>query len=231
MPDKKKSTKKSTVAKGKKIDADKFIKKIKFDENGLVPVITQEHSSGTVLMLAYMNEESLKLSLRSGLMTYWSRSRGELWKKGETSGDFQKIVEAFADCDGDTLLFKVEQTGNGACHTGEYSCFFQKAEGGKKKTINDKYDNSFEKLYSVMKEHKKELPKDSYLSEMFKSGLDKILSGMMKASADAIISSKNKDKYAVTHETEEVLFHALLILAYYDIDILEINKIMHGRFS
>jgi phosphoribosyl-AMP cyclohydrolase len=109
------------------LSSDAFIGQVRFGENGLVPAITQDHASGAVLMLAWMNRESLTRTLASGDMTYWSRSRNALWRKGETSGHTQRVVEAWIDCDGDTLLFKVEQTGP-ACHTGAPTCFFRKAD-------------------------------------------------------------------------------------------------------
>jgi phosphoribosyl-AMP cyclohydrolase len=102
---------------------------IKFDAAGLVPAIAQDAESGDVLMLAWMNSESVRLTLAEGRMVYWSRSRGELWRKGETSGDVQTVREAFYDCDGDTLLFKVTQHGRGACHTGSPTCFFTSLAG------------------------------------------------------------------------------------------------------
>ncbi len=98
---------------------------VKFDDNGLVPAIVQEHEGGRVLMMAWMNRESLERTLATGRTWFWSRSRQEYWCKGETSGDRQYVREAYYDCDGDTLLLKVEQEGRGACHTGEYSCFFR----------------------------------------------------------------------------------------------------------
>ncbi len=106
---------------------DEFLAAAAFDANGLVPAIAQDHRSGEVLMLAWMNRESLEQTLASGQMVYWSRSRKSLWRKGETSGHTQAVIEALIDCDGDTLLFKVDQTGP-ACHTGEAVCFFRKLE-------------------------------------------------------------------------------------------------------
>ena len=98
---------------------------VKFDENGLVPAIVQEEGTGAVLMMAWMNAETLRMSLEEGRTVFWSRSRQEVWRKGDTSGDRQFVRQAFYDCDGDTLLFVVEQEGKGACHTGERSCFFR----------------------------------------------------------------------------------------------------------
>lgn len=99
---------------------------VRYDSNGLVPAVCQEEATGEVLMVAWMNAETLRLTLETGRMTYWSRSRGEVWVKGETSGERQWVREASYDCDGDTLLFKVEQEGGGACHTGAHSCFFRR---------------------------------------------------------------------------------------------------------
>ena len=110
------------------LSAEAFANAAAFDANGLVPAIAQDHASGTVLMLAWMNREALEKTLATGDMTYWSRSRGKLWRKGETSGHTQRVVEAWIDCDGDTLLFKVEQTGP-ACHTGAPACFVRRAQG------------------------------------------------------------------------------------------------------
>ena len=110
------------------ISADAFLAAVTFDANGLVPAVTQDAASGEVLMLAWMNAESLRRTLESGDVTYWSRSRGKLWRKGETSGHTQKLIEAYVDCDGDTLLLKVAQSGP-ACHTGAPTCFFRKLRG------------------------------------------------------------------------------------------------------
>jgi phosphoribosyl-AMP cyclohydrolase len=104
---------------------DEELSQIQYNEAGLVPAIAQDHATGTVLMLAWMNETTLRETLETRRMVYWSRSRGEVWRKGDTSGDIQIVREARYDCDGDVLLFVVDQQGKGACHTGEYSCFFR----------------------------------------------------------------------------------------------------------
>lgn len=109
-------------------NAQRFLDKVKFDKEGLVPAIAQDSETGKVLMLAYMNRESLEITLNEGKMCYWSRSRKELWRKGATSGNWQEVQEILIDCDGDALVFKVKQTG-GACHEGYDSCFFRKVEG------------------------------------------------------------------------------------------------------
>jgi len=110
------------------ISRDDFLAAVSFNADGLVAAIAQDHKTNEILMLAWMNAESLRLTLETGDVTYWSRSRGELWRKGATSGHTQKLIEAYVDCDGDALLFKVEQTG-AACHTGNRSCFYRKLKG------------------------------------------------------------------------------------------------------
>ena len=112
---------------GDMLAPDEFLAAVAFDANGLVPVVAQDHKTGAVLMFAWMNRDTLRKTLETGDVTYWSRSRGELWRKGATSGHTQKLVEAYVDCDGDALLFKVEQTG-AACHTGNRTCFFRKLQ-------------------------------------------------------------------------------------------------------
>ncbi len=106
-----------------------------FDDNGLVAAIAQDDATGDVLMLAYMNRETLRMTLESGVMTYWSRSRQKVWKKGETSGNVQKVKAAYVDCDGDALLFRIEQVGGAACHTGHRSCFYRRVEDGELETV------------------------------------------------------------------------------------------------
>lgn len=118
---------------------DEQLAKVKYDAHGLVPAIVQEEGTGRVLMMAWMNEESLRRTFAEGRTVFWSRSRQELWRKGDTSGDRQFVREASYDCDGDTLLFVVEQEGNGACHTGEFSCFFRRfGEGESTASPDDK---------------------------------------------------------------------------------------------
>ncbi len=112
------------------MSAQSLLDEVRFDASGLVPAIAQDAASGQVLMLAYMNEDALHHTLKTGRMTYWSRSRQQLWKKGETSGHVQHVKEVRLDCDGDTLLFKVDQVGDAACHTGHRSCFFRAHEDG-----------------------------------------------------------------------------------------------------
>ena len=119
------------------MESESLLDAVRFDGDGLVPAIAQDAASGQVLMLAYMNEDALRHTLRTGRMTYWSRSRQQLWKKGETSGHVQHVKEVRLDCDGDTLLFKVDQVGDAACHTGHRSCFFRAYDGDALTDVGD----------------------------------------------------------------------------------------------
>ena len=172
------------------------ISKIKFDDNGLVPAIVQEES-GQVLMLAYMNEESLKKTIETGYTHFYSRSRQTLWKKGETSGNVQQVKALYYDCDGDALLVVVHQTGV-ACHTGTYSCF-----SGRRLDKNDKLPAVVEQppqenlsvilyeLYSVIKDRQRHPVEGSYTNYLFGAGQDKILKKVGEEAVETIIASKN----------------------------------------
>ena len=151
------------------MDIDVLIKEIKFDDKGLVPVIVQDVISKEVLMLAYMNEEAIRLTLDEKIVHYYSRSRNELWKKGETSGNIQSLKGLYYDCDKDTILIYVNQTGF-ACHTGSYSCFFNEVIG--KEEIGD---SILKELYGIIKDRKNNPKEGSYTNYLFDKGLDKIL--------------------------------------------------------
>ena len=127
----------------------KTLEGIKFDEKGLVPVIAQDYKDGTILMMAYMNQESLDLTLKTGNATYWSRSRNKLWLKGEESGNVQQVKEIYKDCDGDTLVIKIEQVGGAACHTGNRSCFYSRA------TKDQRWEEISKPLFDPKKVYKK----------------------------------------------------------------------------
>ncbi|MEG2670309.1 MAG: bifunctional phosphoribosyl-AMP cyclohydrolase/phosphoribosyl-ATP diphosphatase HisIE, partial [Oscillospiraceae bacterium] len=170
-----------------------FIKNLKFDEKGLIPAIAQDAKTGEILMLAYMNEESLKKTIETGNATYFSRSRQELWEKGATSGHLQKVVEMFVDCDADSIVLKIKQIG-AACHTNNYSCFYRKIVDGKlveiptgvELTANILYD-----VYDVIVDRVKNPKEGSYTNYLFKEGIDKMLKKVGEEAAEVIIASKN----------------------------------------
>lgn len=201
-----------------------FLKKIKFDDKGLVPAIVQDTNTGEVLMLAYMNEESLRLTIETGETWFYSRSRKELWNKGATSGNIQKTVSIDYDCDGDSILVKVEQIGN-ACHTGEYSCFYNNIKEGKSAY------RILQKLYDTI-ENRRQNPKEgSYTNYLFKEGIDKILKKVGEESAEVIIGAKNLSKDEVIYETSDLIYHITVLLVEMGIEIKDIKKELNKRYK
>ncbi|MDD4084794.1 MAG: bifunctional phosphoribosyl-AMP cyclohydrolase/phosphoribosyl-ATP diphosphatase HisIE [Acholeplasmataceae bacterium] len=194
---------------------------LKFAGNGLLPAIVQDAKTAAVLMLAYMNEEALARTVESGFTWFWSRSRQELWNKGATSGNFQKVLSITYDCDGDALLLKVEQTGN-ACHTGSFSCFsyplWNSAEGRNLPVPNEaSLPGVLAELYSVIQQKKENGGEKSYTRYLFMSGQDKILKKVGEEAAETIIASKNDDGREVVTEMSDLWYHCLVLLAYHNI--------------
>lgn len=190
---------------------------IRWDEAGLVPAIVQDITTKEVLMLAYMNKESLKLSVESGETWFWSRSRNELWHKGATSGNTQSIGSMSYDCDGDTLLLQVQPQGP-ACHTGKVTCFFnevslEKKEDAKPTTYssNDRFAVLAE-LEQIISEREKERPEGAYTTYLFEKGIDKILKKVGEETAEAIIAAKNKDNDELRLEVSDLIYHLLVLL-------------------
>lgn len=192
--------------------------RIKWDENGLVPTIVQDYSSKEVLMLAYMNRESLGKSLETGSTWFWSRSRGELWNKGATSGHTQRIVSMQYDCDGDTVLVRVEQQGP-ACHTGKYSCFFNEVEGFARQDAEGQAAEGsadrfamLSQLESVIASRHAERPEGAYTTYLFDKGVDKILKKIGEEAGEVIIAAKNNDNTELRYEASDLLFHLMVLL-------------------
>ena len=212
------------------------IKNLKYDSNGLIPAVIQDWKNGDVLMLAYMNEESLKKTIETGNTHFWSRSRNKLWKKGETSGNEQIVKEISYDCDNDTLLVKVEQKGV-ACHTGNRSCFYSKLTQGvipreaRNLEVETFYGNVIDKIYEVILDRKRNLREGSYVSSLFKSGRDKILKKIGEEASEVVIGSKNDKKEEIVYEIADLWFHTLVLLGYHDISPEEIYKELQKRFG
>ena len=209
------------------------VSNLKFDAHGLIPAIVQDVYSDEVLMLAYMNGESLAKTVETGYTWFWSRSRQELWNKGATSGHYQKVASITYDCDGDALLVKVDQTGP-ACHTGHRSCFYQPLwnEGeGKNLPVPEP-----EGLYSVLTElynvilYKRAHGGDkSYTKYLFNSGQDKILKKVGEESAETIIASKNNSKREVIYEMSDLWYHCMVLLAWHGITPAELLAELSSR--
>ena len=212
------------------------IKNLKYDSNGLIPAIIQDWKNGDVLMLAYMNEESLKKTIETGNTHFWSRSRNKLWKKGETSGNEQIVKEISYDCDNDTLLVKVEQKGV-ACHTGNRSCFYSKLtqvvipSEARNLEVETFSGNVIDKIYEVILDRKRNLRESSYVSSLFKSGRDKILKKIGEEASEVVIGSKNDKKEEIIYEIADLWFHTLVLLGYHDISPEDIYKELQKRFG
>lgn len=209
---------------------------IKFDEQGLVPAIIQDEQ-GQVLMLAYMNKESLEKTVETGLTWFYSRSRKGLWQKGETSGNIQKVKEISYDCDGDTLLIKVEQTG-AACHTGTYSCFNRNLGENESNVAtlfdaNKVYGQSvstiLHDLYNVINDRKLHPKEGSYTNFLFEHGQDKILKKIGEEAAETIIASKNMNKEEILYEMGDLWYHCLVLLAFHNISPSELLGELQNR--
>ncbi|MEK7286540.1 MAG: bifunctional phosphoribosyl-AMP cyclohydrolase/phosphoribosyl-ATP diphosphatase HisIE [Nitrospirota bacterium] len=185
--------------------------------NGLIPAVIQDHKKNDVLMVAYMNAVSLQKTMETDETHFYSRSRKKLWRKGETSGHIQKVKAIFADCDLDTLLIKVDQTGV-ACHTGSRSCFFEEMP-------------VTQTLYKTIQDRKGALSSQSYTASLFNGGLDLILKKFFEEAGEFVISAKNKDKKAIIHETADMIYHLLVALCYHNITPDQIEKELAGRFG
>ncbi len=182
-----------------------FLEHVKFNEQGLVPCIAQDYKTGEVLMLAWMNRESLLISLDTGYCTYYSRSRKTLWKKGETSGNVQKIVSMSYDCDGDTLLAVVEQSGC-ACHTGNKTCFYS-PEIPAKPLMGVLLED-----YDVIADRKINPEKDSYTNYLFDKGIDKICKKIGEESSEIIIAAKNGIMNETVGEMSDFMYHMMVLM-------------------
>ena len=196
---------------------------IKYNQNGLVPAIAQDVATGEVLMLAWMNEEALRLTLDTGIVHYFSRSRQQLWKKGETSGHIQTLRGLAYDCDGDAILLKVDQTGV-ACHTGAYSCFFNEVKAGTLKK------DTLPRLYETILDRRENPQEGSYTNYLFDKGIDKILKKVGEESAEVIIGAKNSREELI-YEASDLIYHLLVLLVDQDVTLGEIYRELEGRMK
>ena len=212
-----------------------MLERIKFDQQGLVPAIVQDATNGAVLMLAYMNRESLAKTLETGTTWFYSRSRQELWNKGATSGHVQMVKELLYDCDGDTLLVKVEQKG-AACHEGTYSCFsrrFGEAEPTQTERPALAATEVLTELFAVLEDRRQNPQQGSYTSSLFAKGEDRILKKIGEEAAETIIAAKNHSQGEVIYEMADLWYHCLVLLAAHKIDfaalIEELGKRRSGK--
>jgi len=202
---------------------------IKFDEKGLVPVIAQDWRTGEVRMLAYANEEALNKTIETGYAHYFSRSRNRIWKKGETSGELQRVKEIRVDCDGDTLLYIIEQEKNRACHTGERNCFFKSLGGEKVKDILP--FETLQRLEEIIRERMEKLPENSYTAKLIKEGKDRILQKFGEEAIESLIALKNGNKDEIKEEVADMLYFLLLALTINNTGVTEIMKELSDRIK
>ncbi|MGQ4647581.1 bifunctional phosphoribosyl-AMP cyclohydrolase/phosphoribosyl-ATP diphosphatase HisIE [Lyngbya aestuarii] len=200
------------------------IDKIRYNEQGLVPAIVQDYLDGTVLMMAWMNRESLHKTMETGETWFWSRSRGELWHKGATSGHLQKVRSLRYDCDSDALLVSVEQIGDIACHTGERSCFHQ---------IEDKKAappaDTLSQVFEVICDRRDHPVEDSYTCKLFKGGDNQILKKIGEESVEVVMACKDDDPEAIASEAADLLYHTLVALAHHQVDVRDVYRKLQER--
>ncbi len=196
---------------------------LKFDNNGLIPAVVVDSLSKKVLTVAYMNEESLKISLEKQLTCFYSRSRKELWLKGETSGNYQHIVSITADCDKDALLVLVEKDGP-ACHMGTDSCFTAPLF-----ISESKADFSMDGLYELLEGRKAELPEGSYTTYLFQKGIDKILKKIGEECTEVVIAAKSDDKRETIYEIADLAYHTMVMMVEMGITVDDVRKELASR--
>ncbi len=199
------------------------ISELKFDEKGLIPAIVVDAVTKKVLTLAYMNEESLKISLEKGLTCFYSRSRQELWLKGETSGNYQHIVSITADCDNDALVVMVEKDGP-ACHTGTDSCFTKPVYESE-----DLHEFSYEGLMELIRGRKTDRKEGSYTTYLFDKGMDKILKKVGEESTEVIIAGKANDKAETVYEIADLAYHVMVLMIEMGISLEDIHRELASR--
>jgi phosphoribosyl-AMP cyclohydrolase / phosphoribosyl-ATP pyrophosphohydrolase len=198
--------------------------RIRYDEKGLVPAIVQDYLDGTILMMAWMNRESLQKTLETGRTWFWSRSRQELWPKGETSGHVQHVKSIRYDCDSDAILITAEQVGDIACHTGERSCFHQ-VNGH----IEPPPADTLSQVFAVICDRKQNPNPDSYTCKLLEGGGNKILKKVGEEAAEVVMACKDDDAEAIAGEVADLFFHAMVALAHHDVDIKQVYRKLQER--
>lgn len=199
------------------------INELKFDDRGLIPAVVVDAVTKQVLTVAYMNEESLRISMAESRTCFWSRSRQELWRKGETSGNVQHIVSITADCDADALVVVVEKDGP-ACHTGSDSCFFRPVWHS-----DTLQDFSLQGLYDLLADRKAARPEGSYTSYLFDKGIDKILKKVGEESTEVIIAAKADDRKETVYELADLAYHAMVLMVQMGISVEDVHRELASR--
>jgi phosphoribosyl-ATP pyrophosphohydrolase/phosphoribosyl-AMP cyclohydrolase len=197
---------------------------LRYNEQGLIPAIAQDYLDGTILMMAWMNRESLQKTLETGECWYWSRSRNELWHKGATSGHIQKVQQIRYDCDSDALLIAIEQIGDIACHTGERSCFHQ-VDGTKIDPLGD----TLSELYKVICDRRDNPIDTSYTCKLLAGGDNKILKKIGEESAEVVMACKDDDAESIIGEVADLFYHTLVALAHHNLSLRDVYRKLQAR--
>jgi len=200
------------------------VDQIRYNEQGLVPAIVQDYLDGTVLMMAWMNRESLQKTLETGQTWFWSRSRSELWHKGATSGHFQNVQSLRYDCDSDTVLISAEQVGDIACHKGERSCFHQ-VQG----EVVPPPADMLSQVFAVVRDRKLHPNDTSYTCKLFAGGDNKILKKIGEEAAEVVMACKDDDADAIAGEVADLFYHALVALAHHEVDLRSVYRKLQER--
>ena len=204
-----------------------FIDNLHFDQNGLIPAIAQDWIDGSILMMAWMNKESITKTLESGEVHYWSRSRKELWHKGKTSGHFQKLKGISTDCDSDTILLSIEQIGSIACHTGKRSFFFKNLDTNE--DVLYPPSDACSELFKVIESRKNNPEEGSYTNSLLKEGDNKILKKIGEETAEFIMACKDKNPTSVANEAADLIFHIQVSLAHQNVSWEDVLKVLVKR--
>jgi phosphoribosyl-ATP pyrophosphohydrolase/phosphoribosyl-AMP cyclohydrolase len=205
-----------------------------FDERGLIPAIVQDARNHQVLTLAYMNHDSLRRTVATGETWFWSRSRNELWHKGETSGHTQRVVDLRIDCDRDAIVITVDRRGP-ACHTGEDSCFHNRLEDERPGALVEAgagpegFDGMLDDLYTLLASRYHERPPGSYTTQLFDEGIDKILAKVDEESQETIVAGKSETNQRLIEETSDLLYHLLVLLVQRGVTLAEIRAELRQR--
>lgn len=200
------------------------VDRIRYDDHGLVPAIIQDYLDGTVLMMAWMSKESLQKTMETGETWFWSRSRQQLWHKGQTSGHIQKVRSLRYDCDSDALLVGVEQIGDIACHTGERSCFHQVDS-----TIIPPPADTLSDLFATICDRRDHPQESSYTCKLFAGGDNKILKKIGEESAEVVMACKDDDADAIASEVADLMYHTLVAIAHHQVDLRSVYRKLQDR--
>ncbi|HAV40646.1 MAG: bifunctional phosphoribosyl-AMP cyclohydrolase/phosphoribosyl-ATP diphosphatase HisIE [Aquificota bacterium] len=202
---------------------------LKFNQEGLIPVIAQDYRTGEIRMFAWANEEAIRKTIETGYAHYYSRSRKAIWKKGESSGELQRVVEIRVDCDEDVLLYIVLQEKNRACHTGERNCFFRDLEGKKVKRVLP--FETLQRLQEIIQQRLEEMPENSYTVKLFKEGEDRILQKFGEEAIETLIALKRGMPEEIRAEASDMFYHLLLMLTVRNIGIEEVLEELASRIK